>query len=166
MKKEMKKDNRYLICNLDEPYAPAVLEAIYKGEEAKSYGSWKEPTDFKDWCLETFGGCYMPYIEIHGEKSYWIDYYIFKGLVAFKRKPSEFLYNIIFEEFLGGNEEKITEYSGIPHLDYIKNRMYIHLVQAKNCKEIPLFMHRKHSKLWLKWEWVDKVDLEREWRGF
>ena len=50
MLKEFKEGRRYLICNIDEPYAEAVYSVIKCGQMAKGLDAWPEgDISFKEW---------------------------------------------------------------------------------------------------------------------
>lgn len=51
----MKPGNRYIIVNIDEPYAEEIYEVLKRGQEDK--GEWPEgDISFEEWVRETFGG--------------------------------------------------------------------------------------------------------------
>lgn len=54
MLKNLKPGNRYIIVNIDEPYAEEIYEILKKGQEDKE--DWPEgDISFKEWLEETFG---------------------------------------------------------------------------------------------------------------
>jgi rubrerythrin len=54
MLKNMKPNNRYIIVNIDEPYAEEIYEILKKGQLEKE--DWPEgDLSFAEWIEETFG---------------------------------------------------------------------------------------------------------------
>ena len=54
MLKNMKPGNRYIIVNIDEPYAEEIYEILKRGQLEKE--DWPEgELTFAEWCEETFG---------------------------------------------------------------------------------------------------------------
>ena len=54
MLKNLKLGNRYIIVNIDEPYAEQIYEILKQGQQAKD--DWPEgDISFEEWCAETFG---------------------------------------------------------------------------------------------------------------
>lgn len=55
MLKAIKPGRRYILCNLDEPYARDVFEVIKRGQMAKGTEAWPEgDIGFEEWVRLTW----------------------------------------------------------------------------------------------------------------
>lgn len=164
MLKEMNSMGNYLIANIDEPYAPEIFKIIKKGEKLKK--GWDEPEEFNSWCTETFGGCFIPAVEVVGVNSHWLTLNRFYGGIAgrFEDWKKEIV-NILFYELCGGEESQLSEYK-LPNLKYIEHNMWKKCISMNHCEERILWGTKKNPIVKVTWEWVEKEDLDREFTGF
>ena len=167
MLKKLKAENNYLICNIDEPYAPKMFEVLKSGEKSKNWlNGWIEEEDFLGWCRETFGGQFIPYLVVNGNSGPWLSMEDFYSN-SLRRNESwqEEIKNIIFYECCEGDELELSAH-GLPTLEYIDNYMKFKYVNIQHCEEKVLWGSKKNPIVKIEWMWVEEKDLMREWSGF
>lgn len=163
MKKQIKEGRNYIVCNIDEPYAADVFNAL-KGGALKD--NWDKNNDlkttFKEFCKNTFGGLWMPFLTIGGERSYWLKTDGNNNVV----NPREQLINILYEEYCGADKETLHDEIGITET-YLKDHMWKKMANVLNCQDRVLtYFNTNYLQVLLIWEWVEVEDLEKEWDGF